>query len=99
ELGDALHRTRRSAALLARVAYRDPAVRRRLKLLARVVDRRVKAAQRNIDQLADAAAIQAASFEICSDRVNLVPLVGHSVAMARARSAAHRIQVGAPQGL
>jgi PAS domain S-box-containing protein len=99
DLAAALGQTRRSAALLTRVAYREASVHRRIKVLARVVDRRTQVAQRYVDQLADAAAIHATDFELCFERVNLVPLVGRSVAATKARSAAHRIQLGAPQGL
>src|SRR5712691_6135688 len=100
ELEVPLARLRRAAARLARVAAQDAAARpRRVALMARVVEGRTAAVQRMSAVLADSAAIQTDTFVLSDERVNLVPLVGHVVAAARARWKKHHVKLGAPQGL
>jgi PAS domain S-box-containing protein len=89
---------KRTSSRLARAATKGEA-KDRLALLARVVDERAEQIQGVLDQIAETAAIEAGSFTLNVERVNLVPLVGRIVASARARSAAHRVSFGAPQGL
>jgi K+-sensing histidine kinase KdpD len=92
---------RRSAARLARLAARpvgqiEP---ERLALLAQVVERRTENVQRILQHLSDAALIEVGSFQLATERVNLVPVVSRVVAECRARAQAHRLNLGAPQGL
>lgn len=100
DLAGPVARARRSAARLARIAA-EPEGRggRRLALLAQVVEGRTEDLQRSLLQIADAAAIQTGKFELGRERVNLVPLVGRLVNALRSRSTAHRLKLGAPQGL
>ena len=100
QLQPCVDRAKRTSERLARVASRgDADAKDRLALLARVVDGRAEHIQGVLDQLAKTAAIEAGTFTLNGERVNLVPLVGRVVVSARARSAAHRVSFGAPQGL
>src|SRR5438105_4051974 len=92
-------RARRAAARMARVAADTETGPRRLALLAQVVESHAEGLQRSLDELADTAAIETGTFEVSTERVNLVPMVSRVVASARTRSSVHRLNFGAPQGL
>jgi PAS domain S-box-containing protein len=100
ELDAALARARTAAGRLARLAKLEASARpQRVALMARVVELRTEQVRHTMQQIIDAAACQTASFELDTERVNLVPLIGRTVAAARTRSAAHQIRLSAPQGL
>jgi two-component system, LuxR family, sensor kinase FixL len=92
-------RARRAAARLARLAADTASPPRRLALLADVVERRTEDVQRTLANVLDTVAIETGTFEIHSERVNLVPLMSRLVAAVRTRAHAHRVKLGAPQGL
>ena len=93
-------RAKRAAARLVRMASADgqPTIQR-LALLAQVVEGRTDELLRSLEQVADAAAIETDSFELHTERVNLVPMLSRVVSMLRARSSAYRLSFSAPQGL
>jgi len=100
ELDIAFARARLAAARLARLAKRDAATRpQRVARMARVVELRTEEVRHALLQISDAAACHTGSFQLDTDRVNLVPLIVQTVTAARARSAAHQIRLAAPQGL
>jgi PAS domain S-box-containing protein len=100
ELDRAFARARIAATRLARNAKPDAMSRpQRVALMARVVEFRTEQVRRALQQITDAAACQSATFQLNSERVNLVPLISRVVTAARARSAANQIRLAAPQGL
>ncbi len=96
-LADPVARLMRSAARLARAA--SDLEGRHIRALARVVEARAQVVQRITQHVVDATAVQTATMELQAERVNLVPLVNHAVAAARARSSVHKLNVAVPQGL
>jgi len=100
ELDLAFARARLAAARLARLAIHEATARpQRVALMARVVELRTEQVRHALQEITDAAACQTNSLQLDAERVNLVPLIGRTVTAARARSAAHQIRFGAPQGL
>ena len=89
-------RARRTTTLLTRLAAAD---RARMHRLAQVADRRVQRLQRALEEASETAAILTGGFELENERVNLVPLVGKVVAAVRSSAPAHKVKLGAPQGL
>ena len=96
ELQACAARVRRTTTLLARQTACDGP---RLVRLARVADRRVERLQRALEEASETAAIQTGGFELGNERVNLVPLVGRVVSTVRSSAPAHKVKLGAPQGL
>jgi PAS domain S-box-containing protein len=99
DLEEPVARARRAAARLARLAGESDVEPRRLALLAHVIEGRTDDLRRRLEQIVDAAAIEAGAFELNVERVNLVPLVARLVGLTRARTTAHRLSFAAPQGL
>src|SRR5439155_14173595 len=66
---------------------------------ARLVVARAELAERTLSELADAAALDAGTFELHLERTNLVPLLTQLVGDARRRAPGHQLKLGSPQGL
>jgi PAS domain S-box-containing protein len=95
--------TERNLALTERdlaLTERDAALtERNLARAARLVVARTVVAERVVRDVAEAAALDAGTFELELERINLVPYLSQLVAEARRRAPQHLINLGVPQGL
>jgi two-component system, LuxR family, sensor kinase FixL len=100
DIAEPVARVRRGAARLARAARNpDSGEPQRLALLAHVIEARTREVEQTLERITTLAAIQSGNFALHAERVNLVPRVTRLVADCGVLAPAHRLKLGAPQGL
>ena len=100
DIAEPVARVRRAAAHLARLACEaGSAETERVTRLAQVVEARTRDVEQTLLRITTTVAIQNGTFTLEADRVNLVPLIARIVGDFRTLAPAHRIKLGAPQGL